>query len=109
MCVLIGNLLDNSIEAVKKLPKKQRQIEVLFKSANEIFILEVVNPYAGDLKKKNNYYLTTKKENRQLHGIGLRSVEKIVHNYGGDLEIKDVGHIFRVTVTVFNPRTKRKV
>lgn len=62
MCVLIGNLLDNSIEAVKKLPKKQRQIEVLFKSANEIFILEVVNPYAGDLKKKTTIILQQKKK-----------------------------------------------
>lgn len=42
-----------------------------------------------------------KKENSQMHGIGLGSVEKIVSNYDGDIEISDAGRIFKVVITIF--------
>ena len=101
LCVLMGNLLDNAIEAVKNLPKEQREIEIIMKSPNNIFILEISNPYTGILKKKNNHYLTTKTENRQMHGIGLFSVEKIVFNYKGEIEIRDDAKRFKVIITIF--------
>lgn len=101
LCILMGNLLDNSIEAVKELPEEQREIEIILKSPNKIFMMEITNPYVGKLKKKNEHYLTTKKENQQMHGIGLYSVEKIVMAYKGDIEIRDYGKVFKVIITIY--------
>lgn len=101
MCVLLGNLLDNSVDAVKDLPEQERWVKIMMKSPNDIFLLEIANPYEGVRKKKQGHYLTTKKENSQMHGIGLGSVEKIVSNYDGDIEISDAGRIFKVVITIF--------
>lgn len=59
-------------------------------------------------KKRQGNYLTTKKENRQMHGIGLRSVEKIVLGYGGDMEISDKDNIFKVMITIYKNVNKMK-
>lgn len=101
MCVLLGNLLDNSVDAVKDLPEQERWVKIMLKSPNDLFMLEIANPYEGVRKKKQGHYLTTKKENSQMHGIGLGSVEKIVSNYDGDIEISDAGRIFKVVITIF--------
>lgn len=101
ICVLLGNLLDNSVDAVKALPEQERWVKVMMKSPNNIFMLEVANPYRGNRKKKQGRYLTTKKEDRQMHGIGLGSVEKIVSDYEGDMDISDADEIFKVLITIF--------
>lgn len=101
LCVMLGNLLDNSIDAVKDLPEQQRWIKIILKSPNNIFMVEITNPYEGIRKKRKDYYLTTKIEDCQMHGIGLRSVEKIVLSYGGDIEISDKDKIFKIIVTIF--------
>lgn len=101
ICVLLGNLLDNSVDAVKDLPEQERWVEIILKSPNEIFLLEITNPYRGMRKRKQGHYLTTKKEDSQMHGLGLGSVEKIVSNYGGDIEISDTGEVFKVVITIF--------
>lgn len=101
ICVLLGNLLDNSVDAVKDLPEQERWVKIILKSPNELFMLEIINPYRGMRKKKQGHYLTTKKENSQMHGIGLGSVEKIVRSYDGDIEITDTGEVFKVVITIF--------
>ena len=93
--------MDNSVDAVKDLPEQERWVKIMMKSPNDIFLLEIANPYEGVRKKKQGHYLTTKKENSQMHGIGLGSVEKIVSNYDGDIEISDAGRIFKVVITIF--------
>ena len=108
LCVMLGNLLDNSIDAVQDLPEQQRWIKIIFKSPNDIFMVEIINPYEGVRKKRQGNYLTTKKENRQMHGIGLRSVEKIVLGYGGDMEISDKDNIFKVMITIYKDVNKMK-
>lgn len=99
MCIVLGNLLDNAIEAVAGLPPEQRWIRIFMKTPNQIFLLEIKNPYEGRRKKEAGHYITTKPD-RSQHGLGLDSVERIIGKYHSELEIMDDGKEFLVMVNI---------
>ena len=98
LCIIIGNLFDNAIEAVKDLPDEQRQIDFSIQNPNGIFRIEITNPYEGERRKVEHHYLTTKKENTEMHGLGLMSVQKIEEKYDGYIEIIDENQKFKITI-----------
>ena len=101
LCIIMGNLFDNAIEAVKDLPDEQRQIDFAIQNPNGIFRIEILNPYEGERRKIEHHYLTTKKENTEMHGLGLMSVQKIVEKYDGLIEISDEDNVFKVVITFY--------
>lgn len=103
ICIVLGNLFDNSMEAVRDLPQDKRRIQIVMKTPNDIFLLSIKNPYEGKRKKAEGYYVTTKPD-KKSHGLGLKSVEKIVHKYNGMLEVMDDAGEFMVVVTAFGVR-----
>ena len=104
--IIIGNLFDNAIEGVRNLPDEQRQIDFSIQNPNGIFRIEILNPYEGERRKIEHHYLTTKKENTEMHGLGLMSVQKIVEKYDGLIEISDEDNVFRGVVTFYDEEVK---
>lgn len=100
MSVILGNLLDNAIEAVRDLPKEQRRIYVSMLTPNSMFLLQIKNPYRGKRKRVGEHYMTTK-EDKEMHGLGIGSVELIVNKYDGSMEIKDSGTEFTVDIGIY--------
>lgn len=78
--ILLGNLLDNAIEA--SVQSEESYISLVIQCKNHLMELELTNSYD---KKRMQDFQTTKKEKR-FHGIGLKSVEKIVERYDGKME-----------------------
>lgn len=99
LCILLGNLLDNSIEAVQELEEKKRRVTLHMKSLNQMFMIQIENFYCGARRREGEKYLTTK-EDEKCHGIGLESCKKIVDNYGGTLEIVDKDNRFIVNILI---------
>ncbi len=85
--VLIGNTLDNAIEACVALPEDQRKINLKLKKHNNILFYEVSNPYTEKhLRRFRGNY----------HGFGLKNVARCVEKYNGKLDITKKNGIFRV-------------
>ena len=82
LILLISNLMNNAIEAVERC-KNDRIIRFKIIKEGEEFILSVQNTYDGVIRKKGNCYLTTKTKDRQLHGIGIKNIIRIVEKYDG--------------------------
>ncbi len=81
LCVVIGNLLDNAIEATQKLPEERRMIRTYIDMKNRSLYLSVTNTTAaGKLSKINGIFSSLKGEG---HGFGLIRVDDIVERYGG--------------------------
>ena len=99
MCVVLGNLLDNAIEAVSILEPEQRQIDVYMKTANEMFMLEIGNPYKERLRKVNGRYLTTKPD-REYHGYGIAGVNSIMEAYHGQMLLDDSNGYFKAQIII---------
>ena len=77
ICILLGNLLDNAIEAVQSLENTQKKIYLNMRTENSMFILKITNPYKGARNISDSHYLTTKSD-KTIHGFGLDSVKNIL-------------------------------
>lgn len=102
ICIILGNCLDNSIEAVRKIDEEQFKIinvELIYRKDSLIFT--IMNPFRGILKKDaKGEYITTKKDYIN-HGIGLSSVKRAVHKYDGLLETISEDGFFKVRVLLY--------
>lgn len=77
LCTVIGNLLDNAMDACMELPVEERLIRIYMEMKGNYLYISVTNTAGG--RKKTNYR-TTKGEG---HGFGLKRIDMIVEKYGG--------------------------
>lgn len=83
LCIIIGNLFDNAIEASMALPVEQRVIRVYMDMKNTQLYMSFTNFTAtGKQKKIGGRFHTTKGNG---HGFGLVRIDNIVERYGGYL------------------------
>lgn len=81
LCVIIGNLFDNAIEASLALPEDQRLIRVYMEMKNTQLYMSFTNLTAMTKQhKENGRFRTTKGVG---HGFGLVHIDQIVERYGG--------------------------
>lgn len=92
LCVLIGNLIDNAVEACEKMkgdrPKFIRLYIGVFK--RQLYI-SVSNSTNEIIKKLDEEYITTKRGN---HGHGLKRINNIVNKYGGFINRQNEPGVF---------------
>lgn len=94
------NLLDNAIEACEKIKGQDKWIRVLIKRKNQIYIIKIENSIRFPVLVKDGEYLT-EKDNRECHGIGMKSVESCVKHYGGNVRWSHTEDVFTVVITFF--------
>lgn len=81
LCVIIGNLFDNAIEASLELPEDGRMIRVYMDMKNTQLYISFTNlTAAGKRQKTGARFATTKGEG---HGMGLIRIDGIVEKYAG--------------------------
>ena len=100
---LLGNLLDNALEALKKVDREQRILTIKIVFSQERLIGRITNTYCGEIHQKDDKILTSKKE-KQKHGYGLSNVEKIIKKYNGYMEIDHANWEFRVDFIIYLPQ-----
>ncbi len=85
LCAVLGNLLDNAMEACDRL-SENRKIQLRIKNQENFYYITVINTAANPCADGNaSVSEKRRKENGVGHGLGLRSVERIAHQYGGSL------------------------
>ena len=96
LCMILGNLLENALDASRKLTPDQRQIRVMARMLSPAMLgIVVENRYDGMLKKQSGILHSTKHEGI---GIGLVSIETAVRKYNGDLTVETKNNVFRANV-----------
>lgn len=79
MCSVLGNLLDNAIEACEKLPCDKRFLRVYIDKFKGQFYLSVQNS-SPSIQRDKGIFRTTK---AGTHGFGLFRIDRIAKKYGG--------------------------
>jgi sensor histidine kinase regulating citrate/malate metabolism len=101
LSIVIGNLLDNAIEACQLIPRdKERGIEFKIHLKEEILKIKLKNTKLK-LKQIENKNITgrfTTKADDENHGYGLGNIEFIVKQYNGNMEISDLGNEFIIDI-----------
>ena len=95
--ILLGNLLDNAIEACEKIEASKRWIVVNIIYKEHTLILKICN--SKEIKKAN-ITLSSKRHYNQS-GIGIHSVTKVVEKYNGTIEFLDLGDSFEVSAILY--------
>jgi len=82
LCIIIGNLFDNAMEASLALPESERLIRVYMtvKQNNQLYISFTNFTATKKLTKTNGRFKTTKGKG---HGFGLVRIDHIVERHSG--------------------------
>ncbi len=99
--ILIGNLLDNAIEALTELEGDKRKLHLAIKAEQATFLLKASNPYEGYRVKKYRGNFLTNKEDKRIHGWGLKEVKRVVKKYHGKMIIHTENGEFNVRIVIY--------
>ncbi len=78
--IVIGNLLDNAIEACEAVPEGERFLRLYCKMKGTMLYFSMMNAAGGKLEKRGGRFASKK---AGLHGFGLRRAENIIETHGG--------------------------
>lgn len=83
LCILIGNLLENALEACTRIKASEQMRYIRFSTSlqGEMLYITMENSFNGMYQIINNHFISSKRENRA--GIGLSSIASIAEKYDG--------------------------
>lgn len=95
LIAMLANLLDNAVRAASDSENgKWVKVRIFMQELGGFCVIKVSNGFSGKLKTDGRKILSTKKE-KGIHGIGIKSVENMAEKYGGYLDIRVEGDVFK--------------
>ena len=103
---LFGNAIDNAIEAVSKVDKREkRTVSLMVRESRGMVYIGLENGYTGTIEFEDGLPVTTKQDKR-FHGFGTKSMRNVVEKYGGTMVINASDNIFRLNILLPVPGAK---
>lgn len=100
LCAILGNLLDNALEAARQVSEKEgRFVRLTIRRINQMLVIKAENGFAILPVRKDGVLKTSKAENG-LHGWGLQSVRTAAEKYDGTVQTSYTDHTFQAVVTL---------
>ena len=96
LTMIVGNLLDNAIEAAEKV-EDHPEVYVIIKTKSVLYISVKNRVKDTDIIKTGRPDYTTK-ENTLLHGFGIACIRKLVDRNGGRLDMEASDGWFRTEI-----------
>lgn len=98
VATLVSNLLNNAIEACEKVEDKPYiKFKMILKEHK--MVLSVCNSCISR-GQQDGWQHTSKEEDVELHGYGLKNVQRIVENYQGEMVIHGTKQEFKVSIVI---------
>ena len=92
LCILLGNLLDNAIEACEKLEEEKRMVKIEVRKHHSMLMLIVENSCEAHAQVRKGIFRTTKKDDR-MHGYRIHNVRKTVKTVAVSFNTAQEGRI----------------
>ncbi len=105
--IILGNALDNAIEACRKLKEKELGAEAFIRITSfqkrELLFLKVENSFDGRLLlRRQEEFPITDKADKKSHGMGLSNIKNTVEKYQGTMDFKAKSRVFILSVMMKN-------
>ena len=97
LCVIIGNLMENAVEACARMTKDHRFVRVASHLRHGILTIVVDNSFEEPPRKKDGIFLSSKREEE---GIGLTSVLAVAKRHGGNAQFEWKDGVFQASAYV---------
>jgi len=92
---IFGNLLDNAIEACKKVERTDRFISVKVSTQKNCLNIIVKNSVEGEVNVNH-----TSKEDKYMHGFGISNIKKVVEKFNGVTSIDCNSEVFVFSIVI---------
>lgn len=107
--VVLGNAVDNAIEACRKLKAKEPGADAFIRLCSlqkgSLLILKVENSFDGRLvRRRQGRFPITDKADKKSHGIGLANIKSTAEKYQGTMDFKVKDRVFILSVMMKNER-----
>ena len=99
IAIILGNALDNAIEATRSVVNQSRQISVLVAIKHQNIVIVIKNP-VNEIVKVND--LKTRKQDPEYHGFGILSMKQIAAKHRGEIVFTSENGIFTATIIMSN-------
>jgi sensor histidine kinase regulating citrate/malate metabolism len=93
LSVIVGNTVDNAVEACAELEEGQKKISIQLIQKGALLYYEIKNPY-----KKQDPESDEEEKNPKLHGYGLKNVRRCIDRYKGTMNIHSSDTHFVVSI-----------
>lgn len=105
--VILGNALDNALEACRELRTAKPEAEIYIRLSSSLkrkmFLMEIENCFNGELMMTGQSgFPVTKKKDKNLHGIGLENIKSAAEKYQGAVDWTAEGGVFTLSVMLKN-------
>ena len=107
LCIVLGNALDNAIEACLRGEVLEPYVELKIKYDVGNLIIIVENSFDGTIKKNHQGKILTRKKKIKNHGIGIDSMKRVVEKYHGFFDVEDSDGKFRLKCILYSVEKKK--
>lgn len=98
--IVLGNALDNAIEAVEKnTENNKKSISLMLMSTDNRISISISNPVDEDI---NIEKLSTSKNDKEKHGYGIKSIKTIAQKHDGVVSFLCDNRIFNISINMAN-------
>lgn len=98
LCVLIGNALENALEATLEAPADKRFISARALEEEDRIYMTFDNSFSGELKASGENGYLSRKRGFTTAGVGIPSIRTIVKKYDGDMRIDTEDGVFKLSI-----------
>lgn len=96
--VVMGNAIDNAIEAVGQYNGADKFVEITMGVKKEALVLIIKNPFQNDIRKDKQGNLLSTKNDGNRHGYGVKSIRRVAEKYSGEVFIETENQLFTMTI-----------
>lgn len=101
LCIILGNALDNALEANRESKVEKRYIKLIMRMDRYNLVITVENSFDGHINRDRNGKILTGKTDRINHGIGLDSIQKSVDKYCGIMKTSVTEGVFLLKILLY--------
>ncbi len=101
LCVLLGNALDNAIEACERIADEETRFLMMYaKTVKKCFLIEIRNSTDAQDIRELEY---SRKRKQEEHGLGFLNIKDVVYQYQGTMNVEIKDNIFHLSILIPMP------
>lgn len=95
VCLILGNALENALEACCRMKEGERRIEVWLEEKETLLTITVQNTFTGNIRSHKDKFFSAKRSGQE-EGFGLRSIREVCEKYGGTMHVDYENNVFHL-------------
>lgn len=101
MSTILGNALDNAIEATQKVESNKRYIKIGITDSTQTLLIVIKNSFNGLINTDTKKHLISLKGEKSGHGLGLQSIRRVVNQLDGELTTRYDSNEFTLSILLY--------